>query len=296
MDTLVLLLLSGLSVGALYYLLASGLSLIFGLMSVLSFAHGAMLTASAYTAIVIMTNLSSPSLGTFLVALIAAVVAGGLLAYVVERLLVRPMYSRGHLDQLLVTMGAGLIIVAFVETFFGPDERTMPLPSVLTQSSSLLGAMIPNNRFLLIGAAVLLHLALTVFLSRTRHGLIVRAGVENSDMVRGMGINLTKSFALVFTIGGMAAGLAGALSGVYLRAATPLIGDTFLIYAFIVIVIGGLGSLKGAAIAAVAVGLVQQFSNYYVASGAGDILALVLLALVLLFRPQGLLGKKGRAV
>jgi branched-chain amino acid transport system permease protein len=295
-DTVILLLATGLSVGALYYLLASGLSLIFGLLDVLSFAHGALLTVGAYAAIETMTRLGSTSVPAFVLAVIVATLVGGAVSLVVERFLVRPMYARGHLSQLLVTMGIALILVSVTEVWKGPDEIRMPLPKALDDSVPFLGAVIPVAMILTIAVAVVLHLVLVLFLSRTRHGLIVRAGVENAGMVRGLGIDVSRSFSLVFVIGGLAAGLAGALAAVFVRAATPALGDTYLIYAFIAIIIGGVGSLKGALIAAGLTGVIQQFANYYLEAGAGDILAMVLLALVLLVRPQGMFGTVGRSV
>ncbi|MFO6453076.1 MULTISPECIES: branched-chain amino acid ABC transporter permease [unclassified Aeromicrobium] len=296
MNTFVLILATGLSVAALYYLLASGLSLIFGLMDVLSFAHGALLSICAYVAIETMGLFQTATIGGLLLAVIASMLVGAAVAFGVERFFVRPMYGRGHLPQLLVTMGVGLVLTAILTIRYGPDNVQMPLPSSVAGAVDLGGIYIPVSALVVIAAALILHVGLLLFLRRTRHGLIVRAGVENADMVRGLGIDVTRSFSLVFTIGGLAAGLAGALALVYVRSATPHVGDQYLIYAFIVIVIGGVGSLSGTLAAAVVVGLVQQFANYYITGGAGDLLALVLLAAVLLLRPQGLFGKTGRVV
>ncbi|MBW3659961.1 MAG: branched-chain amino acid ABC transporter permease, partial [Actinobacteria bacterium] len=145
--------------------------------------------------------------------------------------------------------------------------------------------------FVAIGAAVAVYLGIVAFLRRTRYGLIVRAGVENRAMVTALGINVTRAFTLVFAIGGMAAALGGAITGVYFNAINPEQGGHLLIFAFIVVIIGGLGSLRGAAIAAVLVGLLQQYANFYVLVGAGDLIVVLLLAVVLLIRPQGLAGK-----
>lgn len=296
MNTFVLILATGLSVAALYYLLASGLSLIFGLMDVLSFAHGALLSICAYVAIETMGLFQTATVAGLLLAVIASMLVGAVVAFGVERFFVRPMYGKGHLPQLLVTMGVGLVLTAILTIRYGPDNVQMPLPGSVAGAVDLGGIYIPVSALVVIAAALILHIGLLVFLRRTRHGLIVRAGVENADMVRGLGIDVTRSFSLVFTIGGLAAGLAGALALVYVRSATPHVGDQYLIYAFIVIVIGGVGSLSGTLAAAVVVGLVQQFANYYITGGAGDLLALVLLAGVLLLRPQGLFGKTGRVV
>jgi branched-chain amino acid transport system permease protein len=299
MDAVFLLAFTGLSVGALYFLLASGLGLIFGLMNVLSFAHGAYLGVCAYAGWLILRGadyaVGAPTWRLVLAGLVAVVV-GGLLAYLTEVFLIRPLYARAHLDQLLVTMGLGFILVAVVSGVWGPDEISVPLPQWVKHTTDVAGSAVPTDRFILIAAAVVVYLAIQVFLRRTRHGLIVRAGVENRDMVRALGIDVRRSFTLVFVLGGMAAGLGGVLAAVYARAITPHLGDTFLLYAFIVLIIGGLGSLSGALVAAAVIGLLQQFANYYIDPGLGDILAVGLMAVMLLVRPQGLFGRRERLV
>jgi branched-chain amino acid transport system permease protein len=142
----------------------------------------------------------------------------------------------------------------------------------------------------LIITAVVVLAALNAFLRRTRYGLIIRAGVENRAMVTALGIDVRRAFTLVFAIGGVAAALAGVLSGVYFSTVDPSRGTSLLIFAFIVVVIGGLGSLRGTAGAAIVVGLVQQYANYYASSGLGDLSVVLLLGLVLLIRPRGLSG------
>lgn len=299
MEAAILLTVTGLSVGALYFLLASGLGLIFGLMNVLSFAHGAFLAVGAYVGWMILGNtdvVSGASTWEFMLAVFLAMVAGGVLAYLTEVFLIRPLYSRPHMDQLLVTMGLGFIIIAVISGIWGPDERSTILPEWLKTTTDIGGASVPNDRFILIAAAMLVFLGIELFLRRTRHGLIVRAGVENREMVRSLGIDVRKSFNLVFVLGGVAAGLAGALAAVHNRAVGPFIGDHLLLSAFIVLVVGGLGSMRGAIIAAVIVGLMQSFANFYINPGIGDILAVVLMAVVLLVRPQGLFGRKERLV
>jgi len=296
MDSVLLLGFTGLSVGALYFLLASGLSLVFGLMHVLSFAHGAYLSVCAYAAWIILDAWGTEGrTGWELVlACVIATVVGGLVAFLTELLLLRPLYKRDNLDQLLVTLGLSFVIVAVLRGIWGPEEHQISLPEWVKQTTAMGGANIPNDRFIIIGAAVLVFVLLQLILRRTRHGTIVRAGVENRDMVRALGIDVRQSFTLVFTLGGMAAGLAGALGAMYLRAVQPAIGDQFILFAFIVLIVGGLGSLSGALVAAVVVGLVQQFANFYIGSGAGDVITVALMAVMLLVRPQGLFGRTER--
>ncbi|WP_194910130.1 branched-chain amino acid ABC transporter permease [Catenulispora rubra] len=277
MSTLVLLALTGLGLGALYFLIASGLSLIFGLMDVLNFAHGALVTAGAYAAWRLTGHLP------FAVAIAAAVAAGAVLAALIETVLIRPLYSRPK-DQILVTVGLGLALPALVQGIWGADARQFLPPRQLAGTVSLLGAKVPTDRFVLIAAALVVLAALKLFLGRTRYGLVVRAGVEDRAMVTALGIDVRKAFTLVFAIGGALAGLAGALGGVYFGSVSPDQGTSLLVFGFVVVVIGGMGRTDGVALAAAAVGLIQQFTNYYAASGLGDFAAVAILAVVLLAR------------
>jgi len=290
MSTFVLLLVTGLGLGALYFLIAAGLSLIWGLMRVLNFAHGAFVTVAAYAAWSAGNALPGNSAWLhWLISLVAGVVAGGVVAALTEIVLIRPLYAR-PIGQVLVTVGLALATVAVVQGAYGTDPLTVPLPDALTKTTSILGALIPNSRLLVIGAAAAVLVALLFFLRRTRYGLIVRAGVDNREMVTGLGIDVQTAFTLVFVIGGMAAGLAGVLASTYDGSLDPGRGTSMLIFAFIVVVIGGLGSVTGSAVSAVLVGEVQQFLNFYGASGTGDFAVVLLLAVVLLVRPGGLGG------
>lgn len=290
MSTFVLLSVTGVGLGALYFLIASGLSLIYGLMGVLNFAHGAFLTVGAYAMWFTESKLDGVAvLPRFLLGSLAGLVVGGVFAGLVELVLIRPLYRR-HIEQVLVTVGLGLATTALVVAIWGNDARTVAAPGWLGRTSTLAGAHIPNDRFLLIVTALVVLLALTAFLKRTRYGLIVRAGVENRAMVTALGIDVRRAFTLVFAIGGVAASLAGVLGNVYFSTVDPNRGTSLLIFAFIVVVIGGLGSLRGTAMAAIVVGLVQQYANYYASSGLGDLSVVLLLGLVLLVRPRGLSG------
>jgi branched-chain amino acid transport system permease protein len=288
MSTFVLLTITGLGLGALYFLIASGLSLIYGLMGVLNFAHGAFLTVGAYALWFTESKLPGMAvLPRFLLGALAGLVAGGVFAALVELILIRPLYKR-HIEQVLVTVGLGLSTTALVVAIWGNDARTVAAPAWLGKTTTVFGAHIPNDRWILIIAAIVVLIALNAFLKRTRYGLIIRAGVENRAMVTALGIDVRRAFTLVFAIGGVAAALAGVLSGVYFSTVDPARGTSLLIFAFIVVVIGGLGSLRGTAGAAVVVGLVQQYANYYASSGLGDLSVVLLLGLVLLARPSGL--------
>jgi branched-chain amino acid transport system permease protein len=291
-ETFVLLTVTGLGLAAMYFLIASGLSLIYGLMGVLNFAHGAFLTVSAFGSWAILEHLGWIGNDTlrFVAAALFGLLVGAVFAALVELVLIRPLYRR-HIEQVLVTVGLALATGALVQAIWGPEVQVYPSPAWMTDTTTVLGARIPNDRFVEIGAAVLVLLGLRAFLSRTRYGLIIRAGVENRAMVTALGIDVRRAFTLVFTIGGVAAALAGVLSSVYFGGVEPQRGTSLLIFAFIVVVIGGLGSIEGSALAAVVVGLTQQYANYYASSGLGDMAVVLLLALVLLVRPGGLAGR-----
>jgi branched-chain amino acid transport system permease protein len=292
MSTWLLLTITGLGLGAMYFLIASGLSLIYGLMGVLNFAHGAFITVGAYASwwmsVHAFGDIDSV-LVRFLLGAVFGLLAGAVFAALVELVLIRPLYQR-HIEQVLVTVGLSIAFVALVQGIWGPDARAYPAPSWLRETTSIGGASIPNDRFVEIAAAVAVLVLLQLFLRRTRYGLIIRAGVENRAMVTALGIDVRKAFTLVFALGGIAAALAGVLSGVYFTTIDPSQGTSLLIFAFIVVVIGGLGSIVGSAGAAVLVALVQQYVNYYASAGIGDLAVVLLLGLVLLARPRGLAG------
>jgi branched-chain amino acid transport system permease protein len=290
MSALVLVLLTGIGLGALYFLIASGLSLIYGLMHVLNFAHGAFLTLSAFLGWEVARRLDTASWGGFLLSVVVGAAIGAVFATVTELALIRPLYER-HIEQVLVTVGLSFAAVALFEGIWGTDPIYIAGPSWLRETTEVLGARIPNTYWVLIAAAILVLAALVIFLRRTRYGMIIRAGVENRSMVTALGIDVRRSFTLVFAIGGAAAGIGGVLAAHYTGYVSAHLGQTLLIFAFIVTVIGGLGSLIGAAIASVIVAVLQQFANFYL-GGTGDFIVVALLAVVLLVRPRGLLGRK----
>jgi branched-chain amino acid transport system permease protein len=295
MSTFVLLTITGLGLGAMYFLVASGLSLIYGLMGVLNFAHGAFITIGAYAAWWTTTQVGGSAETRLLVGAAAGLAVGAVVGALVELVFIRPLYRR-PVEQVLVTVGLALALGALVFGIWGADPKLFTLPDWMFDTTTIFGAHIPNDRFVEIAVAVVVLLGLMVFLRFTRIGLVIRAGVENRAMVQALGIDVRKAFTLVFALGGALAALAGVLSGVYYGTVDPGRGTSLLIFAFIVVVIGGFGSIEGSAMAAVAVGLVQQYANYYASdwldwSGAGDVSVMLLLATVLLLRPEGLVPK-----
>ncbi|MBW9205340.1 branched-chain amino acid ABC transporter permease [Mumia sp. zg.B53] len=290
MSTVVLLAVTGLGLGALYFLVASGLSLIYGLMHVLNFAHGSFLTLGAFLGWMVAQRIDATSWLGFAVSMLVGAAVGALVAALTELVLIRPLYER-HIEQVLVTVGLSLATVALFEGIWGSDARFIRGPEWLDRTTSIAGAAIPNDRFVVIAVAGVVLVAIVMFLRHTRYGMIIRAGVENRAMVTALGIDVRRSFTLVFTIGGAAAGLGGVLASHYFGYVSPSLGGSLLIFAFIVTVIGGLGSLTGAAVASVLVALLQQFANYYL-SGTGDFVVVLALAAVLLVRPTGLMGAR----
>ena len=292
MTTFLLLTITGLGLAGLYFLIASGLSLIYGLMDVLNFAHAAFLTIGAYTSWVVASAMtgSIPVTVVFLVAMAVGILVGTLSAVIMETALVRRLYGE-HVGQILLTVGLLLAVTALTRAIFGSDPLTMVVPPWMNDVTVVFGAAVPNSRFVVIAAALLVYIALMAFLKHTKYGLVIRAGVENRSMVSALGINVGNAFTLVFAIGGALASLAGILTGTFFGTITADRGTSLLIFAFIVVIIGGLGSIRGSALAALAVGLLQQYANYYGLVGMGDLIVVALLAVVLLVRPQGLLGR-----
>lgn len=290
MSDIILLTITGLGVASLYFLVASGLSLIYGLMSVLNFAHGAFLTVGGYATYLVIMNTETWNFNVSIATgVIAGALVGALTAFLVEMLFIRRLYGR-HIDQVLITVGLGLAIGAAIAGYAGNDGLPIYVPEWMDEVFVIGEARIPKDRFLLIGVGILLFIGLQLLLQKTKLGLIIRAGVENRNMVQALGIDVRKVFTAVFAIGGAAAGIGGALYGIYVRSVSPGMGASMLLFAFIVVVIGGMGSFPGTAVAAILVGLVQQFVNFYF-EGVGDLAIVLLLGGVLLFRPQGLLGK-----
>ena len=290
MSTFLLILLTGVGLGALYFLVASGLSLIYGLMGVLNFAHGAFLTIGAFTGLWISTKVfPNPTTWTFIAAMIAGGIAAGLFALLMEQLVINRLYNR-HIDQALVTVGVGLVVTALLAGWFGSDARLFPTPLWFMKAVTIGEAIIPIDRFVYIGVATILLIAMLSILRFTRIGLIIRAGVENRSMVSALGINVRLAFSTVFFIGGFAAGVGGVLISVFSYGVSPQMGGSWLIYGFIVVVVGGMGSISGSAIAAMLIGVTNQFANYYL-TGLGDFVVVIILAAVLLTKPSGLLGK-----
>ncbi|MDG0871939.1 branched-chain amino acid ABC transporter permease [Paenibacillus thiaminolyticus] len=287
MNGIINLLVNGLATGMLIFLLASGLTLIFGLMGVLNFAHGGLFAWGAYGGV-----WGYAATGSFAAAVIGAVFMGMLIGLVMERLVIRPVYGN-PIQQILVTLGAMLVLSELLKVAFGPNPLKADVPPLLNGSWEVGGIIFIKYRLFIIGVGAIVFAALLFVLKRTTIGIIVRAGVMNPEMVQALGIPIRRVFTLVFMAGAGLAAL-GALLAPYSGVIFAEMGMQFAILAFIVVVIGGMGSIPGSALAAVLVGLSGAFMAYYVPelSLAANMLLMII---VLLIKPSGLFGAKGGA-
>ncbi len=288
LSTLLAQVFTGLVLGMVYVLLAIGLSLIFGLMTVLNFAHGALFMLGAYFGVFLLTCTKS-----FWIALIVAPLMVGALGLLMERFLIRRLYGRSPDDPLLLTFGLSLILVEGVKLIWGKIGLTLDPPRALAGTVNLGFMSFPAYRIFLIGVTVAVLIGLYFFLGRTNIGLIIRAGSRDPLMVRALGIDLGRVWLVVFGIGTALAGLAGILAGP-MRGAYAEMGVTMVIESFVVIVVGGMGSLLGAVVAGLLIGQVVGLTTLFVPKAA-EIMVFVVMAVVLLVRPSGLFGEAGLA-
>lgn len=286
MDVLFNLTLNGLATGMLIFLLAAGLTLIFGLMDVLNFAHGGLFAWGAYSGTWIYS-----ATGSFLIGIIGAVMTGLILGILTERFIIKPVYGN-HVQQILITLGLMLVLSELLKVVWGPNQISAVAPEVLRGSWEIGGMIIIKYRVFIIAVGLVVFLAVQYILKNTKIGLVVRAGVMNKEMVQALGINIKKVFMLVFMIGAGMAALGGVLLAPYSGVIHAEMGMEFAILAFIVVVIGGMGSFPGSILAAILVGLSGSFMAYYVPDLALAV-NMLLMAVVLIFRPQGLFRLKG---
>jgi branched-chain amino acid transport system permease protein len=284
-STWVTLTVAGLAMGLLIFIMASGLTLVFGLMDVMNFAHGLFIAVGAYVAASLM-KVAGAGLAALAPALLGAMLVAGLLGLFFERIIIKPVYGQ-HLKQILITTGGMIVAEQLIHVLWGPDLLPLPRPEALR--GSLLFGDVALEKFRLaavvVGLAVFAGLALV--LNRTKIGLLIRAGVENAEMVEAMGYRIRRLFVAVFVAGSALAGLGGALWGMYQEAVTVAIGAQMMVLIFIVIIIGGLGSVTGCFVGAILVGLMANYVGYLspkIALGSN----ILLMVIVLLWRPRGL--------
>jgi len=292
-------LMNGLQLGVMLFLMSAGLTLVFGIMQVINLAHGSFYMVGAYTAATV-TQLT----GSFLLGLLAALPAAAAVGMLVEAIVLRRLYSRDHLDQVLATFGLILFFNELTRMIWGRQPLFMDVPDWLSGTVEIIpGAPYPSYRLAVIGMGILVALFLYLLFTRTRLGMQIRAGASNREMIAALGVNIRFLYTLVFGLGAMLAGLAGVMAGPILAVEAGM-GEEILILTFVVIVIGGIGSIRGALIAALMVGMVDTLGRVFLpglfrlflpvaeADGIGASLAsmsvYILMAAILVWRPRGL--------
>jgi branched-chain amino acid transport system permease protein len=278
---------NGLAQGALLALISSGLTIIYGTLGVLNLAHGAMFMIGGYAGYV-----AFQLTGSFIVAVIAGTLFMLIVGIVMERVIIRHFYSRPDEDQLLVTFGLSIVFVEIIRFIFSSQSLTVPAPAALSGITNLGVMFYPTYRLAVVGIVAVALLTLFVVLYRTRLGMIVRAGIEDSVMVDSLGINVYRVFMIVFGIGAMAAGFAGIVNAPVVSL-SPDMGEAILVQTFVVVVIGGVGSFPGAVVGGLIAGEIISLTSM-VNPGYAYIMLFAAMTLVLLVRPRGLFGAKGR--
>jgi branched-chain amino acid transport system permease protein len=285
---------AGLAMGLIVFIIASGLTLVFGLMDVLNFGHGVFIAVGAFMAVSVLSLLGTwteaPSLllnlGAVLAAMGAAMGVAGVLGCGFERLLVRPVYGQ-HLKQILITMGGMIVGEELIKALWGPQQQALPLPVTLRGSFLLGDAAIEKYRVLAVLIGLVVFAALLWVLNRSKLGLLIRAGVQDREMVQSLGYRIERLFVAVFVAGSALAGLGGVMWGLYQQGVTPQIGAQVNVLIFIVIIIGGLGSTLGCFVGALLVGLVANYAGF-AAPKVALFSNIALMVAVLLWRPRGL--------
>jgi branched-chain amino acid transport system permease protein len=279
--------LNGLQLGVQLFLMAAGLTLVFGIMNLINLTHGSLFMIGAFVAAAVLARS-----GSFVLALVVAVPATALAGALLEALVLRRFYHRGHLDQVLVTFGLILVINELVRMVWGAVPVPMALPPLLSGAVNVLGVSYPSFRLAILIVGVLVALALYGVVAHTRIGMWVRAGASNRAMASAMGVNVELIFLLVFAAGAALAGLAGIMAGP-ISAVQVGMGEPILILALVVTVIGGIGSIKGAFIASLLIGVVDTFGRVLLPPALGSMIIFMMMAAILAFRPRGLFPVHG---
>ncbi|BCN80292.1 urea ABC transporter permease subunit UrtB [Rhodococcus hoagii] len=293
MDVVIGQLFTGLSIGSILLLAALGLSLTFGQMGVINMAHGEFIMAGSYTAYVVQQGVSSAG-ASLLISLVVGFVVGGLMGVLLEATLIRRMYHR-PLDTLLVTFGVGLVLQQLARDIFGAPAVNVVAPSWLTGGVEILGAVVPKTRIFILVLAIVAVAVLSFALAKTSMGRRIRAVVQNRDLAETSGISSRRTDVTTFFIGSGLAGVAG-VALTLIGSTSPTIGQSYLIDAFLVVVIGGLGRLSGAVVAAFALGILNSFIEYSTTASIAKVIVFVLIVIFLQVRPQGLFVAKTRSL
>jgi branched-chain amino acid transport system permease protein len=292
--TWVTLTVAGLAMGMMIFVMASGLTLIFGLMDVLNFGHGAFIAIGAYAAVLVLAPLggwmAADSVWLNLAALILAVAAAmavtAAIGLAFERIVIAPVYGQ-HLKQILITMGGMIVAEQLIYALFGPQQIPLALPTSLRGSFMVGDAAIEKYRVLAVLVGLIVFAAMLLILNRTKIGLLIRAGVENGEMVEALGYRITRLFVGVFMAGSALAGLGGVMWGLYREQVNAAMGGELLVLVFIVVIIGGLGSVTGCFIGALLVALATNYVGFLTPKLA-LVTDILLMVVILLWRPRGL--------
>ena len=289
---------AGLAMGMMLFIMASGLTLVFGLMDVLNFGHGAFVSVGAFTATLVLLPMRGwvdadalgPNLAVLALAILLAMVVTAVLGWVFERVLIMPVYGR-YLEQILITMGGMIVIEQLISVIWGAEQLPLPLPASLRGAVFIGDAAIEKYRLLAVAVGLVVFGAMFLVLNRTRVGLLIRAGVENRDMVEALGYRVRRLFVAVFAAGAALAGLGGVLWGLYKEMLTAAMGGEMIVMIFIVIIIGGLGSVGGCFIGAILMALVTNYAGF-LAPKFALVAHIALMIAILLWRPSGLYAKE----
>lgn len=293
MDVVIGQLFTGLSIGSILLLAALGLSLTFGQMGVINMAHGEFIMAGSYTAYVVQQVISNAT-GSLIISLLVGFVVGGLMGVVLEVVLVSRMYHR-PLDTLLVTFGVGLILQQLARDIFGAPAVNVSAPSWLSGGVDIFGAVVPKTRIFILVLAIAAVIALSVALKQSSMGRRIRAVVQNRDLAETSGISSRRTDITTFFLGSGLAGVAG-VALTLIGSTSPTIGQSYLIDAFLVVVVGGLSQMKGAVIAAFALGILNSFIEYSTTASIAKVIVFVIIVVFLQVRPQGLFAVKTRSL
>jgi branched-chain amino acid transport system permease protein len=288
---------AGLAMGMMIFIMASGLTLVFGLMSVLNFGHGAFVSVGAFSATMVLLPMRGwleadsllANLGVLGLAVLVAMLVTALIGWAFERIVIMPVYGQ-HLKQILITMGGMIVSEQLINVIWGAEQIPLPLPATLRGAIFIGDAAIEKYRLLAVVVGLVVFAAMFLTLNRTKIGLLIRAGVENGEMVEAMGYRIRRLFVGVFAAGSALAGLGGVMWGLYKETLVASMGSEVMIMVFIVVIIGGLGSVGGCFIGSLLMALLANYAGF-LAPKVALVSNIVLMIAILLWRPAGLYSK-----
>jgi branched-chain amino acid transport system permease protein len=291
---------AGLAMGMMIFIMASGLTLVFGLMDVLNFGHGAFVSVGAFTATLVLIPMKGwlemdsllINLGVLGLAMLLAMLVTGLLGWAFERVIIMPVYGQ-HLKQILITMGGMIVAEQMINVIWGAEQIPLPLPASFRGSIMLGDAAIEKYRLIAVVVGLVVFVSMFLILNRTKLGLLIRAGVENGEMVEALGYRIRRLFVVVFAAGSALAGLGGVMWGLYKETLTAAMGGEIMVMIFIVVIIGGLGSVGGCFIGALLMALVTNYAGF-LAPKLALVSNILLMITILLWRPAGLFSNGRR--